>query len=142
MAVKVLKDVRLEITPGGGAATVFAGRVKSVSLPLSVALQDKTTMGDDAKRREAGIKDSSLSVEFLADEAAGNVNAVLWAVYNATARSAFKIRGESGAISTANPEYSGNIWLETYDPDAGAVGDMHMVSASFQGDGDVTRATS
>ena len=142
MATKVLKDAWLEITPGGGAATVFAGRVKSVSFPLSVALQDATTMGDDAMRRQAGLKDSSLSVEFLADEAAGNVNAVLWAVYNADTRSAFKVRGESGAISVANPQYSGNIWLENYDPIAGSVGDMHMVSASFQGDDDVTRATS
>ena len=122
MATKVLKDAYLEITPGGGSQAIFAGEVKSVSFPLSVALQDKTTMGDDAMRREPGLKDSSLSVEFLADEAAGKVNDVLWEVFNATARSAFKIRGTSAAGSAANPEYGGFIWLENYDPDRGLGG--------------------
>lgn len=141
MARMVLTDVELSITPGGASAVMFSDRVKSVTLSLNASLHEITAFGEGAIRRLPGLKDSSLSVEFYGDEAAGNVNATLWAVYNATVPSSYSVKRDDAAVSATNPAYEGNIWLESFDVGPGELNSPHMVSVSFQGDGDVTRRT-
>ncbi len=115
--------------------------VRSMTLNYSAEILDKTDMCDDTRSKIAGLRDWSLEVEFNQDFAAGAVDATLFSLVGA-ATFAIAVRADQGATSATNPEFQGNALLESYDPIAGAVGELLTVPASFPGNGTLTRATS
>lgn len=96
-------------------------------------------MGSTSKRRLVGLKDFSVELEFHQDYAAAQVDATLFPLVGA-APFAIAIRPTSAVVSATNPEYQGNAVLESYPPIDGAIDEVLTAGASFQGDGDLTRA--
>jgi hypothetical protein len=95
--------------------------------------------GGGFKQRIQTLGDFNLDVTFLQDFAAGQVDATLWALLSAGSVP-FTLNPTSGANSATNPQYAGNVVLNTYDPLTGNVGTVLKVQAKFMGDGAVTRA--
>lgn len=119
----------------------LSNRVRSITVNYAAEIQDKTKMSDTSRSRIAGLKDWSLSIEFNSDFAGSNVDATMFPLVGAAAF-AIEIRPDAGSVSATNPKFTGNAVLESYNPIGGSVGDLGVVSASLQGDGNLTRATS
>lgn len=117
----------------------LSDHVRSVRLGPVADLQEITAMSDTFKARLAGLKDWVLELEFNQDYAVGSVDATLWAAWGVSV--AIEVRADAGVASATNPKWTGNAILESYPPINGSVGAAHAVTANFQGNGTLTRAT-
>lgn len=97
-------------------------------------------MGSTFVERTGGLKSGNLSIEFQQDFAASEVDATLWPLLGST--TAFEVKPTSGAVSSTNPKYSGNVLVNQHIPVANAVGELATMSVSFPTSGTITRATS
>jgi len=114
--------------------------VRAVTLNYTIELQDRTASGSTFRRRIAGLKDWTATVEFNQDFAADEVDATLWGLVGSTANR-MVIKPSTAVVGAGNPRFSGNAMLESYQPLGGSVGDLMTVSITFQGNGTLTRST-
>ena len=134
MAKSIFKNVFLSVN-----GVTLSDRVRTVTLEYGAEIQDSTAHGSNSRTRLAGLKDWSLSIEWLQDYAAANVDATLWPLVGAAAF-AIILRPDAGVVGAANPQFTGNAVLESYQPMGGTVGDVHMSPSVLRGDGDLARA--
>lgn len=135
MATFVFTDGRVEIN-----AVNLSTLVRKVTLKISADAPDSTAMGATYHARKGGgLKDFSVDVEFNQDFNTALVDATLFPLLATS--TAIKVRPTTGTITTTNPEYQGNAVLTDYQPIGGKVGDLAIATASFDGDGTLTRAT-
>lgn len=118
-------------------AVDLSNHVKTVTVPRSWAELDTTCMGDTARRRLTGLADGNVDLEFVQEFGGTSVDATLSALLGA-APFAVKIRPDSGAISTTNPELQFNAIISSYEPMSGTVGDLLMAKVALLIDGAVT----
>ena len=138
MAIEVLKDASVLIN-----AVDLSDHVSQVTIEDGVELQDASAMGDAARRRLAGLRDWTLTLDFFQDFDSAKVDPTLQPLVGV--QTAIKVRkSKTDAISATNPEYQGNGMLESYPIVAGSVGETHTVSVTFRGSDGVAliRATS
>ena len=76
---------------------------KSITLAPTVNLVERTSFGDEWIKRIAGTKDWSLAMDFNQDFDAGEIDAILWALFAES--EAMIIRPTSAAVGTSNPQY-------------------------------------
>lgn len=134
MAELTLTDAYLSV-----ASNDVSSWVTSITISQSGNIQENTAMGATFITRIGGLQDWSVSVEFNQDYAASNLDSILSPLVNTSV--ALVIRPTSGAVSTSNPEWTGNAFLESYEPIAGAVGDVATAPVNFVGNGALSRAT-
>jgi len=121
-------------------AVDLSDHVRSITLNHSADSLDETAMGDTFRNRIAGLQDWSVDVEFLADFAAGEVDATLNALVGGSAIT-LSIKADAGAASATNPRWHGSALLESYPIVDGTVGDLATTRVRFVGAGTLTRAT-
>ena len=103
--------------------------------------KDVTTYASGGwKELLGGLKSGELSVEFLQDVAAGEIDSIMWPLLGAVVP--FTVRLSQAAVSASNPEYSGSILINAWNPVEGSVGDEASVSVGYPTSGPVVRATS
>lgn len=112
--------------------------VRSVTLNVEAEDLEDTAMGDTFRSRIGGLKDWSLDIEFNQDFAASAVDVTIFALLGTVV--AVTVRPTTAAISATNPEYSGNVLVNEYNPLDGSVGDLATTSVSWPGSGTLTRA--
>ena len=133
MAKFVLNDPYLTIN-----AVDFTDYANSVSLEVSTDLQESTVFGPDGYRtRIGGLKDWTLTMDFRQDFDAAALDATVWGLLGTSVP--MVLRGDSGARGADNPEYGGNLILESYPILGNAVGEIAGGSLTFQGNGALTR---
>ena len=113
--------------------------VNSVTLDITADEVETTAFGSSYRTRIGGLKDASVSLDFMQDFGAGAVDALLFPRLGSTV--AVKIAPTSGTVTATNPQYEFNALVTQYSPYAGAVGDLATLSVSWPVDGAVTRAT-
>ncbi|MFI6274314.1 hypothetical protein [Streptomyces sp. NPDC050988] len=86
-----------------------------------------------------GLKSGELGCEFLQDFAATELDSIMWPLLGSVVP--FVVRADQAAVSTSNPNYTGNILIKGWNPLEGSVGDEASVSVSFPTSGAVTRTT-
>lgn len=99
---------------------------------------DKTAFGSSARSYLVGLLDSSISVEFNDDLAAGSVDATIFAAYAARTNVTGAYRAVNAAISTTNPEYQFTIVPNQWNIGA-SVGQLAKKSLTFPISGSLTR---
>jgi hypothetical protein len=138
MAVFVLKNVEVSI-----GTTDLSTYCRSATLNLTVDTPDATCFGVTGalttfkSRCTGGLKDWSLDCELFNDVAQvveGKLNSGFGA------NSAFIGACETAAQSSTNPEWSGNMILESWAVFDGAVGDPAIYKCHFVGNGTLARA--
>lgn len=134
MAKFVATDYAITI----GTAT-FSTSIAAVTLDISTDEQETTAFGDTYRTRIAGLRDASLTIDFMQDFAAGAVDATLFPLLGSAI--AFSIKPTSGTVSATNPSYSGTALVTQYQPFAGSVGDLATLSVTWPVTGSVTRGT-
>jgi len=127
MASKVLRDAFVSIN-----SVDLSDQVQSVAITDTAELQDASAMGDAARRRKAGLRDWSMEITFFANYDAAKVDATLDPLMGV--ETPLKVReSKADAIGVTNPEYQGNGMMDSFPRVAGAIGEMHQLSVTFQG---------
>ena len=91
-----------------------------------------SAMGDTARKYTKGLETSTITLDFLNDNAAsgaGSVRAALQAAWGTTVP--ITLKQTSAAISTTNPEYQSTILVNNTTDINGAVGDISSQSITF-----------
>ena len=114
--------------------------VKSVTINYEVETQDETAMGDTTRINIGGLKNWSLDLEVINDEAASAVAQTLFADVGVVRT--VLVRPASSAVSTTNPNYTGSAILTSFSPVSGAVGDLNRSPLRYVCAGALSRATS
>ena len=88
-----------------------------------------TAMGDTAHKFVKGLESSTITLDFLSDTAAANVNATLQAAWGTTVP--LTLKQTSAATSATNPLFSTTILVNNTADINGAVGDIATQSITF-----------
>ena len=135
MAKFVLTDASVTLN-----SVDLSDHVSSVTLEITAEEITTTAMGSTFVERTGGLKSGNLSIEFQQDFAASEVDATLWPLLGST--TAFEVKPTSGAVSSTNPKYSGNVLVNQHIPVANGVGELATMSISFPTSGTISRNVS
>lgn len=136
MATIVLTDAFVSIN-----GVDLSDHVKSVTLPYAAEMLDDTVMGDDTRSNKGGLKTWSITIEFLNDWAANEVDATLFPLVGSTFTIIVR-PVNTGGVSATNPNFTGTGILESYPPLGNQVGELATTSVTVQSAGTLSRATS
>lgn len=136
-------------TVGGSTYVDLTDHVTSITINRQFDELDVTAMGATGHAFIAGLESSTISVDFLNDDANGQVMQILNTlvgnvapfkiVQTATAIGALT---STATISATNPLYSGSVLVNKLTPIAGKIGDVAVQSLTFTVSGAITVATS
>ncbi len=125
-----------DITIGG---TDFSDSLAAVTLDVSREQLEITAFGDSARRYIGGLQDSSVTLSFHQDFAAGAVDSTIWSNLGGTV--AIVVKPTSSAVSATNPSYTFNALVVQSTPFASNVGDLATMDVTWPVDGAITRGT-
>lgn len=136
MAKQVATNVVVKI--GGVDLSAF---VSNVSLSSSAdAIETTNFSSGGARERVSGLKDNSVTIDFMNDYAAASVEATVYPLIGSTAI-AFEILPNGTAVSATNPKYTGSLIVVDWTPVNGAVGELLTASVTWPITGAITKAT-
>lgn len=136
-------------TVGGSTYVDLTDHVTSITINRQFDELDVTAMGATGHAFIAGLESSTISIDFLNDDANGQVMQILNTlvgnvapfkiVQTATAIGALT---STATISATNPLYSGSVLVNKLTPIAGKIGDVAVQSLTFTVSGAITVASS
>ena len=119
--------------------TNFSTSLNSVELALSADDLETTAFGQTWRERIGGLKDGSITLNFMQDFGASSVDATLFPLFNTAAT--VVLVPTSSSVSATNPSYTATCLVNSYTPFASSVGDIATLSVTWPTSGTVTRAT-
>jgi len=119
----------------------LSDHITSVTLTQNFDELEVTALGDTAHKFAKGLEASTLTLDFLNDFAAANVQATLQAAYGTTV-TAVLIPVKGTAVSATNPLYTVSLLINNLTPLNGAVGDISTSSMTFTCNSTVVQTTS
>jgi len=117
----------------------FSTNLNSVELSQEADDLETTAFGSSWRTRIGGLKQASLTLNFMQDFGAGSVDATLNPLLGSIAT--VIIKPTSGTVTATNPTYTMTALVTQYSPFASSVGDIATLSVTFPISGTVTRAT-
>jgi len=117
----------------------LSSHITKVTLSTTRAEIETTTFGNTAKRRVAGLADSSVAIDFNQDFAAASVETTLYPLIGSTAAVIVKPNGT--ATGTANPSYTFSALVTEWMPLDAQVGELAAASITWPIDGTIAKAT-
>ena len=124
MAVYLSNTVQVTLNSVALTDHVTAATINRIFDELEV-----TAMGDTAHKFVKGLEASTITLDFLSDTAAANVNATLQAAWGTTVT--LTLKQTSAATSATNPLYSTTVLVNNTTDINGAVGDIATQSITF-----------
>ena len=119
--------------------TTFSDTINSVELTEEADNLETTAFGSTWRTRIGGLKQASLTLNFMQDFGAGSVDAVLNPLLGSIAT--VIIKPTSGTVTATNPSYTMTALVTQYSPFASSVGDIATLSVTWPISGSVVRAT-
>ena len=110
-------------------SVALSDHVTSATINRAFDELEVTAMGDTAHKFVKGLEASSITLDFLSDTAAANVNATLQAAWGTTV--ALTLKQTSAAVSATNPLYSTTVLVNNTTDINGAVADIATQSITF-----------
>ena len=118
----------------------LSDHVTSVTLNRTFDELEVTAMGDTGHKFVKGLEASSVTIDFLNDDAASNVLATLQAAWGTTVEvKLLQVKGT--AVSATNPLYTFNVLVNGTTDINGAVGDIGTQSVTWNVQGATAVAT-
>jgi hypothetical protein len=105
----------------------LSDHISSVEVSMKKADLDSTNFSGGGKEHTPGLKDDEFTFNMQQDFAAGEVNAVLYPLYDSGDEFTVTVRPKNGAISATNPGYTATCILLEYQPLSGKVGDLSEI---------------
>jgi hypothetical protein len=138
MASFINNKVGVKLGAADPANVDLSAYCTSFTLNRSFDEIDISAMGDTGHRYISGLEASSLTIEFINDNAATAVLQTLNTLLGTNAY--FKVANDkSAAGSAANPFWSGLVLINNITPINGATGDLSTQSVTFNVSGAVTK---
>lgn len=119
---------------------VISEHAAKAEIPYSADAKESTTFGAGGHTYRGGLKGGSLNLSLFNDYTDNNLDEIMWALIGEVVT--FEVRPTSDAVSTSNPSYTGNIFVNGWTPIAGSVGDLVTQDVSYQVSGLVDRNVS
>jgi hypothetical protein len=110
-------------------SVVLSDHVTSATINRVFDELEVTAMGDTAHKFVKGLEASTITLDFLSDTAAANVNATLQAAWGTTVP--ITLKQTSAVVSATNPLYSTTILVNNTTDINGAVADIATQSITF-----------
>jgi len=110
-------------------SVVLTDHVTSATINRTFDELEVTAMSDTSHKFVKGLESSTITLDFLSDTAAANVNATLQAAWGTTVP--ITLKQTSAAVSATNPLYSTTILVNNTTDINGAVGDIATQSITF-----------
>ena len=107
----------------------LSNHVTSATINRQFTELSVTAMGDSAEKFVKGLENSTITLDFLNDTAASNVNATLQAAWGTTVT--LTLKQTSAAVSATNPEFQTTVLVNNTQDINGAPGDISMQSITF-----------
>ncbi len=116
----------------------------NVVVDLGLEEQDITAFSYTARATAPGLKTGDLQLEFLQDYAASKVDATIGPIALDGSVVTVIIKPTSAAVSSTNPSYTATMWVSSYQPIGGSVGDQSKAPVTMANNGSAgwARATS
>lgn len=118
----------------------LSDHVTSVTLNRNFDELEITSMGDSSHKFVKGLEASSVTIDFLSDTAAANVNATLQAAWGTTV-TVVLLQDKSAAVSATNPLFTFSVLVNGTTDINGAVGDIGSQSVTWNCNSTVAIAT-
>jgi hypothetical protein len=118
----------------------LSDHVTAVTINQAFDELEITAMGDTAHKFAKGLEASTVTLDFLNDNATSSVIQTLRAAYGTTV--ALTIKQTSAATSATNPLYSTTVLVNNLQNINGSVGDMSTQSITFTCQSVITVTTS
>ena len=148
-AIFYQNNAGFKINTTGSTYVDLTDHVTSITINRQYDELDVSAMGNLGHVFVAGLESSTISVDFLNDDSAGQVMSVLNGLVGTVA--AFKIvqtatsiaaLTSAATISATNPLYTGSILVNKITPVAGKIGDIAVQTCTFTVSGAMTVASS
>jgi len=146
MAIFYQNNAGFKISTDGSTYVDLTDHVTSLTINRQFDELDVTAMGATGHAFIAGLESSTISVDFLNDDATAQVMTTLNTLVGTNAK--FKIlqttvpgTPTTGTVSATNPLYSGLVLVNKLTPVAGKVGDVAVQSLTFTVSGAITVAS-
>jgi hypothetical protein len=110
-------------------SVILTDHVTSATINRVFDELEVTAMGDTAHKFVKGLEASTITLDFLSDTAAANVNATLQSAWGTTVP--ITLKQTSAAVSATNPLYSTTILVNNTTDINGAVADIATQSITF-----------
>jgi hypothetical protein len=121
------------------AGVDFSTNLNSAELSQEADDIETTAFGSSWRTRIGGLRNASLTLNFMQDFGAGSVDATLNPLLGTLAT--VVIKPTSGTVTATNPTYTMTCLVNSYSPFASSVGDIATLSVTWPVSGSVTRAT-
>lgn len=121
------------------AGTDFSDSIAALTLDISREQLEITAFGDSARRYVGGLQDSSVTISFHQDFAAGSVDETIFSNLGGTV--AVVVKPTSASVSSSNPSFSFNALVVQSTPFSSNVGDLATMDVTWPVDGAITRGT-
>jgi len=118
----------------------FSTNMNQAELTIEAEDLETTAFGQGFRTRIGGLKQASVTLQFMQDFAGGSIDATLNSLVGTIATVVLIPAGT--AISATNPSYTANCLVTQYSPMASSVGDLATFSITWPVTGTVTRGTS
>jgi len=146
MAIFYQNNAGFKISTDGTTYVDLTDHVTSLTINRQFDELDVTAMGATGHSFIAGLESSTISVDFLNDDATAQVMTTLNTLVGTNAK--FKIvqttipgTPTTATVSATNPLYSGLVLVNKITPVAGKVGDVAVQTLTFTVSGAITVAT-
>jgi hypothetical protein len=121
------------------AGVDFSTNLNSVELSQEADDLETTAFGQSWRSRIGGLKNASLTLNFMQDFGAGSVDATLNPLLGSIAT--VIIQSASGTVSATQPKYTAECLVTSYSPFASSVGDIATLSVTWSVTGTPVRGT-
>lgn len=146
MAIFYQNNAGFKISTDGTTYVDLTDHVTSLTINRQFDELDVTAMGATGHQFIAGLESSTISIDFLNDDATASVMTTLNSLVGTNAK--FKIlqtttpgTPTTGTPSATNPMYSGLVLVNKITPVAGKIGDVAVQTLTFTVSGAITVAT-
>jgi hypothetical protein len=119
--------------------TDFSSSLNSVELSQEADDLETTAFGSSWRTRIGGLKQASLTLNFMQDFGAGSIDATLNPLLGQIGT--VVIKPTSGTVNSTNPTYTMTALVTQYSPFASSVGDIATLSVTWPVSGTVVRGT-
>lgn len=119
----------------------LSGNIAAATITTTAEEVETTAFGSTYRQRTAGLRDASVSLDWLQDYGAGSVHATLNPLVGSYAT--VTIVPTSGSVTATNPSVTAVFLVTEYSPISGTIGDLSTFSTTFPlGTGVVSYGTS
>ena len=134
MAKIVLTDAKVTIN-----SVILSDHISNITIDTKDDIVETTAFGSSAKTRVAGLADNSVTLDFMQDFAASNVEATIYPLIGTT--TTIVVQPTSATVSTTNPTYTFTALVSEWQPLKGGIGQLATASVTWPISGAIAKAT-